>query len=313
MFGTIGQPAFRAGRSRPRTRGIRMRRASNEAQTSESSPEALLRIGWSDGISWPSCGRFYAAPSFTSTRHGTGPGMPDSPGRRIAPVLLCLLRRCRASVARSTRKALRCRRDSSQANRGADVPELSRRRYVVFAAIPSLLCLILVVGAYLYLSSEDRARKRGPENHPRGVGAQLYRAGPGRPGIRSTQLGLLGCAAEAQGGSSWSFLARAPDPRWTGFARRRCGGLAALRQFGGRSGAGIHPGWQRRIRFLLLANRHDLLLTCSGRISRPPGHRPTSTSSPAGPGRPRRRFGPSSSTSSVSRRMWSCCSTASTT
>lgn len=41
------------------------------------------------------------------------------------------------------------------------MPELSRSRYFVFAAIPSLLCLSLLVAAYVYLTGDDRARERG--------------------------------------------------------------------------------------------------------------------------------------------------------
>jgi hypothetical protein len=41
------------------------------------------------------------------------------------------------------------------------VSEPSRRRAAVFAAIPSLLCLLLVAGAWLYLTSDERARERG--------------------------------------------------------------------------------------------------------------------------------------------------------
>ncbi|MBW2402021.1 MAG: SGNH/GDSL hydrolase family protein [Deltaproteobacteria bacterium] len=41
------------------------------------------------------------------------------------------------------------------------MPELSRCRYLVFTAIPSVLCGLLLVGAYFYLTSDDRARQRG--------------------------------------------------------------------------------------------------------------------------------------------------------
>jgi hypothetical protein len=41
------------------------------------------------------------------------------------------------------------------------VLELSRRRTVVFAAIPSALCALLLVGAYFYLTGDDHARERG--------------------------------------------------------------------------------------------------------------------------------------------------------
>lgn len=40
------------------------------------------------------------------------------------------------------------------------MPELSRRRYVVFAAIPSVLCGLLLAGAYFYLSGSNRAEER---------------------------------------------------------------------------------------------------------------------------------------------------------